>query len=96
VSLASASVNPLRCGAYRDLWVSASSDGQRLDVGVGRLPGRDRLMTASSAELRQPGCDFVDGLRLKADRPGFVVYVRLHRNATGQCRQLNHTLSRNW
>jgi len=65
------------------LWVSASRDGHRLDLGVGRLPGYDTLMTANSSGLRGPGCDFVDGLRLNADRPGFRVHVRVHRNATG-------------
>jgi len=66
--------------------VSASDDGQRLDVGVGRLPGRDSdtLMVANAAGLRRPGCDFVDGYRLQHDRPGYVVYMRVHRNATGQ------------
>jgi len=82
-------VNPLRCGVYRDLWVSVSRHGQRLDVGVGRLLGHDALMTTNSAQLRQPGCDFVDGYRLENDRRlGLRVYIRLHRNATGQSWQI--------
>jgi len=63
--------------------VSASRDGQQLDVGLGRLPASGTLMTVDAAELRRPHCDFVDGYRLQHDRPGYLVYMRIHRNATG-------------
>jgi len=64
--------------------VSASRDGQQLDVGVGRQPAQGTLMSASSVGLRQPGCDFVDGYHLRHERPSNRVYIRIHRNATGQ------------
>jgi len=94
--LTSAAVNPLRCGTYRDLWVSASDDGQRLDMGLGCAPGRGTLLTTKAAELRRPGCNFVDGYHLKHDRHGYDVYMRVHRNATGwRNRALGATIRQN-
>ena len=63
--------------------MSASGDGHRLDVGRGRLPAHDTLMTVDAAALRRPDCRYVDGYRLQHDRPGYHVYMRVHRNATG-------------